>query len=121
MKGRGDRPIRVAERIREEVSLILQHKVKDPGLDGVTVTDVTMTGDLKAARIHYSVLGGEKERLVARDALRRSRGYVRKALGGTLKMRFIPDITFHYDSSFEKGVHIDSLLRKAAEESSREE
>lgn len=121
MKARGDRPIRVAERIREEISLILQHKVKDPGLVRVTVTDVTMTGDLKAARIHYSVLGGEEERLVARDALRRSRGYVRKALGGTLKMRYIPDITFHYDNSFEKGERIDTLLRKAAEGPLREE
>src|SRR4030067_348597 len=57
MKGRGDRPTRVGERIREEISLILQNRVKDPGLGGVTVTDVTMTVDLKIARAHYSVLG----------------------------------------------------------------
>lgn len=60
MKGRGDRPARVAERIREEISLILLRRVKDPGLDGVTVTDVTMTGDLKIARVHYSVRGGKR-------------------------------------------------------------
>lgn len=113
--------MRVAERIREEISLILQHKVKDPGLGGVTVTDVTVSADLSVARIHYSVLGGEGERIAARDALRRSRGYVRKALGGALKMRYIPDITFQYDDSFEKGVRIDGLLRKAAEGTSREE
>jgi len=121
MKGRGDRLARVAERIREEISLILQHRVKDPGLEGVTVTDVTMTGDLKIARVHYSVRGGEEERIAARDALRRSRGYIRKELGGALQMRYSPDVTFHYDTSFEKGIRIDALLRKAAEESSGEE
>ena len=61
MKGRGDRSVRVAEMIREEVSLILQNKVKDPGMGLVTVTDVTVTPDLKTARVHYSVLGGDQE------------------------------------------------------------
>ena len=121
MKGRGDRPVRVAERIREEVSLILLHRVKDPGLGGVTVTDVTMTGDLKIARVHYCVRGGEEERLAARDGLRRSRGYIRKELGRVLQMRYSPDVTFHYDASFEKGARIDSLLRQADEGTPREE
>lgn len=121
MKGRGDRPARVAERIREEISLILQNKAKDPGLAGVTVTDVTLTGDLKIARIHYSVRGGEEERISARDALRRSRGYIRRELGGALGMRYAPDVTFHYDTSFERGIRIDALLRTASEETSREE
>ncbi|MDX1814518.1 MAG: 30S ribosome-binding factor RbfA [Thermodesulfobacteriota bacterium] len=121
MKGRGDRSVRVAARIREEVSLILQHRAKDPGLGGITVTDVTVTGDLKIARIHYSVHGGDEERIAARDGLRRSRGYIRKELSRVLQMRYSPDVTFHYDASFEKGARIDILLRKAAEEISREE
>ncbi len=121
MKGRGDRPARIAERIREEISLILQHKVKDPGLGGVTVTDVAVTADLSVARIHYTVLGGESERILARDALRRSRGYLRKVLGGTLKMRYVPEITFHLDASYETGARIERLLREAAEGSTHEE
>ena len=113
--------MRVAARIREEVSLILQHSAKDPGLGGVTVTDVTVTSDLKIARIHYTVHGGDEERVAARDALRRSRGYIRKELSRVLQMRYTPEVTFHYDASFEKGARIDTLLRKAAEEISREE
>lgn len=120
MKGHGGRPTRVAEKIREEVSLILQHRVNDPGLGGVTVTEVTMTGDLKIARVHYSVLGEEEDRIAVRDALRRSRGYIRRELGKALRMRYSPDITFHYDASFERSTRIASLLRKAAEETPRE-
>ncbi len=121
MKGQGDRPARVAERVREEVSLILQHRVNDPGLGGVTVTDVTMTGDLKIARVHYSVFGEEEDRNAARDALRRSRGFIRRELGRVLQMRYSPEITFHFDASFEKGSRIANLLRKVAEETPHEE
>ncbi|HZW36304.1 MAG TPA: 30S ribosome-binding factor RbfA [Candidatus Deferrimicrobiaceae bacterium] len=111
MKGRGDRPARVAERIREEVSLILQNKVKDPGMRVVTVTDVTVTPDLKNARIHYSVLGGEEDRLAVRDALRRSKGFIRKELGRTLQLRYSPEVAFLYDDTYEKGARIDRLLK----------
>ena len=105
----------------EEVSLILQNRVKDPGLGGVTVTDVVVTGDLKIARVHYSVLGGDEERLLARDALRRSRGYIRRELGRVLQMRYSPDINFHLDTTYEKGERIDRLLREASQEPRREE
>ncbi len=121
MRGRGDRPARVAERIREEVSLILQNRVKDPGMGVVTVTDVTVTPDLKSARIHYSVLGGDEERLAVRDALRRSRGFIRKELGRSLQLRYSPEIFFIYDNSFEKGAHIDRLLREIRTEDPGEE
>lgn len=114
MKGRGDRNIRVAERIREEISRILQTRVKDPGAGRITVTDVTVTADLRLARIFYSVLGGEEERESARDALRRSKGFLRRELGQSLRIRYAPDLTFHYDASYERGARIDRLLREAA-------
>ena len=120
MRGRGDGPARVAERIREEVSLMLQNKVKDPGMRVVTVTDVTVTPDLKTARIHYSVLGGDQERLSVRDALRRSKGFIRKELGRTLQMRYSPEVAFLYDDTFEKGARIDRLLGMIRSESDGE-
>jgi len=111
VKGRGDRNVRVAERIREEISLILQNRVKDPGAGNITVTDVTVTADLRLARVYYSVLGGEEERLSARDALRRSKGFIRKELGQILRIRYSPDIAFLYDASYERGSRIERLLR----------
>lgn len=121
MKGRGDRCARVAERIREEVSLILQNKVKDPGMGLVTVTDVTLTADLKSARIHYSVIGGEEERLSVRDALRRSKGFIRRELGQTLRMRFCPEVAFIFDNSFDRGARIDRLLKDISGNEPRQE
>ncbi len=114
MKGRGDRPTRVAERIREEISLILQNKVKDPGIGLVTVTDVAVTPDLRTARVHYSVLGGEEERRTAAAALGRCRGFIRRELGKELAMRFLPEVSFFHDDSYEKGARMGRLLREIA-------
>lgn len=113
MKGRGDRHVRVAERIREEISRILQYRVKDPGTGSITVTDVTVTADLRMARVFYSVMGDEKERTEARDALRRSKGFIRKELGNALRIRYSPDLAFLYDASYDKGARIERLLREA--------
>lgn len=115
MKGRGDRHARVAERIREEVSLILQRKVRDPGLSGVTVTEVSVTPDLRSARVRYSVLGGEEERRIAASALKRSQSFIRRELGKGLALRVLPEVAFQVDDSFERDARIGRLLREIGE------
>jgi ribosome-binding factor A len=121
VKGRGDRPARVAERIREEVSLILQRKVRDPGLESVTVTEVTVTPDLRNACVRYSVLGGEEERRIAASALRRSRSFIRRELGKVLGLRFLPEMAFQYDDSYERNARIGTLLREFGEHETGDE
>ena len=122
MKGRGDRPVRVGERIREELSMILQFKVKDPGVAHVTITEVRVTPDLKLARINYSVLGTDDERKLATKALRRCNGFLRSEVGHALNMRYAPELTFFHNDAFAKVARIDHLLDMVAkEESGREE
>ncbi len=121
-KGRGDRPVRVGERIREELSMILQFKVKDPGLTHLTITEVRVTPDLKLARINYSVLGTDEDRRLAARALRRCNGFMRAEVGHALNMRYAPELTFFHDNGFAQVARIDHLLDMVAkEESVREE
>jgi ribosome-binding factor A len=112
MKGRGARPARVGERIREELSLLLQRKVNDPGLAPVTITEVSITPDLKIAHVNYSALVGEEERKPVAQALRRAEGFLRRELGKVLGLRYAPELHFHYDDSYDRGARIDSLLRE---------
>ncbi|MBI5905631.1 MAG: 30S ribosome-binding factor RbfA [Deltaproteobacteria bacterium] len=114
MKGRGDRPARVGERIREELSLLMQRKVNDPGLAAVTITDVSVTPDLKIAHVNYSALVGPGERKAVAQALRRSGGYLRRELGRVLDLRYAPELQFHYDDSYDRGARIDALLKGIA-------
>ena len=115
MKGRGDRPVRVGERIREELSLLLLRKVNDPGLAPVTVTEVSVTPDLRIAHVNYSALVPPEERPAVAKALRRSSGFLRRELGHSLGLRYAPELQFHYDDSFDRGARIDAILREIPE------
>ena len=115
MKGRGDRPVRVGERIREELSLLLLRKVNDPGLAPVTVTEVSVTQDLRIAHVNYSALVPPEERPAVAKALRRSSGFLRRELGHLLGLRYAPELQFHYDDSFDRGARIDAILREIPE------
>ena len=115
MKGRVDRPARVGERIREELSLLLLRKVNDPGLAPVTVTEVSVTKDLRIAHVNYSALVAKEERPAVAKALRRSSGFLRRELGHLLGLRYAPELQFHYDDSFDRGARIDAILRDIPE------
>ncbi len=115
MKGRGDRSARVGERIREELSLLLMRRVNDPGLAPVTVTDVSVTKDLRIAHVNYSALVAQEERPAVAKALRRSSGFLRRELGHLLGLRYAPELQFHYDDSFDRGARIDAILREIPE------
>ncbi len=92
---------RVAERVRSELSTLLARSVRDPGLLGVTVTDVRMTADLQLARVHYTLLEGSDRRSAARG-LRRALPYLRRAVGQRLQLRQVPQMRFLYDDSAER-------------------
>jgi len=115
MKGRGDRPARVGEKIREELSLLLLRKVSDPGLAPVTVTEVSVTRDLRIAHVNYSALVAPEDRPAVAKALRRSSGFLRRELGQLLGLRYTPELQFHYDDSFDRGTRIDAILREIPE------
>ena len=115
MKGRGDRPARVGERIREELSLLLQRRVNDPGVTSVTVTDISVTPDLRIAHVNYSALVAKEERPAVAKALRRSSGFLRRELAHRLGLRYAPELQFHYDDSFDRGARIDAILREIPE------
>jgi ribosome-binding factor A len=112
MKGRGDRPARVGERIREELSLLLLRRVNDPGVASVTVTDISVTSDLRIAHVNYSALVAKEERPAVAKALRRSSGFLRRELAHCLGLRYAPELQFHYDDSFDRGARIDAILRE---------
>lgn len=115
MKGRGDRPVRVGERIREELSILLLRKVNDPGVASVTVTEVSVTPDLRIAHVNYSALVAPDDRPAVAKALRRSSGFLRRELGHSLGLRYAPELQFHYDDSYDRGARIDAILRDIPE------
>jgi ribosome-binding factor A len=108
---------RIADLIQRELSDIVQRRIKDPRLEGLTITGTRVSGDYMYADIHFYRLGGDQEGLEeAREGLESALGFIRRELGARIQTRFTPELRFHLDESIDYGDHIDSLLAQIREE-----
>jgi len=104
---------RVAEEIRHEFEAMLAGELKDPRLSGpVSVTEVTVTPDLKHARIFLVAFGTEEERRGVRDGLAAAMGFIRHELTQRLDLRRAPELHFVVDSDGVEGGRLNELLRR---------
>lgn len=108
---------RIAKRIQEIVASALEHQIKDPRLELITVTDTRVTGDLHNATVYYTVRGRdiseEPDLEQAAQALHRHRGQLRKIVGDVLSVRFTPTLEFEFDEVPQASAHMEGLLAKA--------
>jgi ribosome-binding factor A len=107
---------RVADLIHETVSDLLRRKIRDPRLDGVTITDVEITADLQNATVFYSVLDATDEnKSEVQAGLDHAGGYLRRELASVLTLRYTPQLAFRLDQSFVAGQRIEQLLNSLRE------
>ncbi|HXF83390.1 MAG TPA: 30S ribosome-binding factor RbfA [bacterium] len=104
------RPERVEQFIRDELSQILQREVRDPRIGFISVTAVEVSQDLRHARIFVSVLGDAAQKTETMTGLASAAGYIRRALGRRLQLRFTPELSFRLDESIERGARVMKLL-----------
>lgn len=86
-------------------------KIKDPRLESATITNVKMSRDLRIARIYFATTGNKKNAEEALEGFKSAIGYVKRTLAGQLGLRYMPDLRFFYDESFDYGSHIDKILK----------
>lgn len=103
---------KVAEAIRQEASVIIHDKLKDPRLGFVTISRVEIAPDFRFAKIYYSVLGNDDARVKTNEALNSALGYVRKLIAQRLNLKFAPEIAFYEDRSTEYSVRIEEVLNE---------
>jgi len=106
----GRRAERLAEQIREELSLIIAGEVEDPKVGFVTVTEAKVSADLRTAKVYVSVLGTEDEVKESMAALKHAAGFIRNQLGIVLRMKRTPDLHFVYDDTDLRAARIEELL-----------
>ena len=97
--------------IRQEISELLQRQVKDPRLEFfIAVTGVSTSPDLKYAKVFVSYLDSGEGKQKTLDALASASGFLRKELSRNLRLRRIPELSFHWDDSIERGDHLLRLI-----------
>src|SRR4030043_935981 len=102
---------RTGKLIQREISTLLEREVNDPRLSKlVSVTEVALSPDFMHAKVYVSTLGSEvnKEDLLA--GFNKASGFLRKELAAHLRLRQMPELSFHYDDSIERGARLLKLM-----------
>jgi ribosome-binding factor A len=104
--------------MRHEISELLQREVKDPRLSKfVAVTDVSVSADLRYAKVFVSCIGSEEEKQELLKGLSAAANFMRNQLAKRLRLRRIPELSFHWDDSIERGTHLLQLMDELSAES----
>lgn len=101
---------KLASEIQRYISEIIQFELKNINLGMVTVTRVKVSDDNSWAKVYVSFL--DKDRETKLERLKESKWQVRNALARKLTIRKTPDINFVLDDSYQKGEHIEAIIKK---------
>ena len=116
------RVLRINDLLRQEISDILLRLLRDPRLGTlVSITEVRTSDDLQRAGVFVSVLGNEVDRTAAFAALRAASQFIRRELSSRLDLKTIPDLSFHYDDSIERGARVLAVLNEIGNEIGEED
>lgn len=107
------RAARLAQRIKVLVAQSLGKVVKDPRVEGVTITDSRVTNDLQNATVYYTVLGDDEAKADAAAGLAKAKGILRKEVGRNLTVRLTPTLEFVADEIPVNASNLEELLRDA--------
>lgn len=106
------RSVRVGGQIQKLLCELLQKRISDPRLAETTISGVKMTNDLRIAKVYFATANGVATKADALEGFTSARGFLKRTLAATLGLRYMPDLQFYYDDSFDYGSHIESLLKR---------
>ena len=108
------RPERFAEALREEIAEVVGFELDDPRVVASTVTEVTISGDLRDAKVFVFIQGNDLEVNEALSTLRRASTFVRQKVAMNLNLRHAPHLHFVRDTAEENAARVGSILDKLA-------
>ncbi|HEX5323886.1 MAG TPA: 30S ribosome-binding factor RbfA [Capsulimonadaceae bacterium] len=109
---------RLAEALRAELYEVIRREMRDPRLSEglLSITDVDVSPDLKYATVYVSVLGDDHAKTDILRVLKGAAGVLRAELGRRKAFKSVPELTFRYDESIERGARVFSLIEQATQE-----
>jgi ribosome-binding factor A len=107
---------RVAEAIKQEVGQLIARGLKDPRIGLITITGAKASPDLREVWIYYTVHGGDRVRQDTAAGLEAARGFIRREVGRTVRLRSTPNLHFVLDEAIDRGERIEQLLREVHEQ-----
>ena len=108
------RKLRVASQLQRVLNDLLQNDVKDPRLQGVGVSAVEVSGDIRVARVYVNTLDPDADPEPVMASLERANGYLRSRVAAQLRLRHTPELRFCLDVGTRRGVELTRLIDAAA-------
>ncbi len=102
---------RISVKIQQAITALLRKKMNDPRVEMATVSFVKLSPDLRVADVYIAVFGDKKRINDALDGFKKSRGFIKKSIAPQLGLKYMPDLRFVHDDSFDKAAKMDELIR----------
>lgn len=84
--------------------------LKDPRIEGVTVTYVEVSPDMRNAKVHVSIMGDETAQRLCLRGLQSSAGYLQQKVSKRIDTRYTPRIRFEIDMGVKNSIAIARML-----------
>ncbi len=111
------RSIRIAERIKVELSLLFLQEISDPRLEGVNITSVELDREVSFADIYISALDGSDRKKEIMAAVNKAGGFIRSQLASSIShLRSFPQLRFHWDPIPDRVTRLDQLFAELDQE-----
>jgi len=106
---------RVNSVIQQEISHLLREQVNDPRLASlISITKVSTSPDLRQAKVFISTFGDKIDKNEILQGFAAASGFLRRQLANRLKLKHMPELSFHLDDSIERGDKVLRLIEQVA-------
>jgi ribosome-binding factor A len=106
-----NRAERVGGQVQKVLAGLIRKGINDPRLAQVTITGVTLSRDLRIAKVYFAAHGGAHGEPALLAGFESARGFIKRELAKELGLRYLPDLKFFYDTSFDYGARINRVLK----------
>ncbi|MGA6925683.1 MAG: 30S ribosome-binding factor RbfA [Desulfosarcina sp.] len=115
-----NRAERVGGQVQKILAGLVQKGINDPRLAQATITGVTMSRDLRIAKVYVASQGGAADKPSLLAGFESAKGFIKRELAKALGLRYMPDLRFFYDESFDYGAHINRVLQSIRTEDEKD-
>lgn len=105
---------RISGKIQYAITELLNKKMQDPRIEMATVSGVKLSSDLRVADVYIAVFGDKKRIREALKGFKKSKGFIKKSIAPKLGLKYMPDLRFVYDDTFDKAARMDALIKSAS-------
>lgn len=106
------RMAKASEAIRETVSTVVLFELRDPRVKNVTVLGAEVSPDLRAAKVHVTIMGDVKAQSLAMHGLESARGFIQAKVADRLQTKNTPVLKFVLDPSVKKSIEVSRALQE---------